>query len=1201
MLIQHRTWIFCLLLISFIVYCRAQDTKENTDFKLAIGLYNDGMYDLAIDQLHNFIATYQSTPQAIEARFYLGLAELKSKKYAEARETFQNFALSYTDNPKAAEAWLNVGKSYEAAGDLHEAGSAYERVKTFYPKSALVPDALLMAGSAYSRNGELDGAKNCFKAILRDYASSKPANKARMSLGEVYAREGQFQSASREIEQSRENASSPEDKAHALFALGILQYQHALYATAESTFTTLLSGKIHNSDELTARYHLGQLCVRKHNYPQAISHFRSFLDGSSKDDTLRPDAWLELGQAYLQTRSYKNASSSFENVSVENGSPALLEEAALGILRASIDGGDMKSARATLQRLSSFPDSKNPKLLISAARDAENMGEFPLAVQLYNRYINRFPDNPSTAKVMLTLAGIYTQRQNNQQRADDLLNRIMEKFPNTPAAPAALREIAENAVSHSEYRKAIGCYHDLLAQYPGIEYADSIKAAETGLLSHRVTSTDSVIQSAIRILGDIADSTPRGSMFYKLGLLYENGLKDFITAKKYYLKSLASDPDPSKRAEVSLHIIRCLEQETWDDRGAMPEATSACDNFLKEYPSSPHTDEVVLTKYTLESSGKDPRQAAVIAKDYLTRFPRLTKRSIITYDLATASLRAGDTATAFSSFSSLLTDSAPGPLCAYAGLNLGRIMATRNQLDSAMGLYRRAMGYTPISPATANALSEIAELSWNTNARSAALGLWERLSDEFGYTTLGQTARERIPDGYLAEGNDTAAIRAARSLMVEEESDPTRESPDPGTLSRLAEAYEKHGDYGKAASIYRTYLLDNPEAPLATNVYLALGSISKSEGEIALAAAYFREASALGMNINASPENADLLFENGQYKEAGRCYITLAMKTDTTRKQYYQSRAVVSALREDDLQEGDRLQKQFRESLSGNPAYLGETEYERGLALYRKQLYAEARKSFERVKDDFGKTRFGPWGWYYLGKISEVLNKPGDAADTYDDILKKFPSSDVVPRILLSLGNMHFNAERYEQAISYYQKIISDSNRAGDTYPYALNNLIEAYESLKLYDAALNATRQYILRYPNDDNILDKKIKIGTLYTRIGYYDQAVQQFQSILAEASNADEPELFYDIGEAYYNKGDYQQAILEFLKVPYATGKSGKVNWTATALYMAGQSYEKLTKFEEAISMYQQIIDRPGIDPTFKASARKEISRVKALINK
>lgn len=60
-----------------------------------------------------------------------------------------------------------------------------------------------------------------------------------------------------------------------------------------------------------------------------------------------------------------------------------------------------------------------------------------------------------------------------------------------------------------------------------------------------------------------------------------------------------------------------------------------------------------------------------------------------------------------------------------------------------------------------------------------------------------------------------------------------------------------------------------------------------------------------------------------------------------------------------------------------------------------------------------------------------------------------------------------------------------------------------------------------------------------------------------------------------------------------------KKGKLDWTATSLYMSGQAYEKMGRSDQAITMYQQILDRPGIDETFKAAARKEIDRVKAIL--
>ena len=62
-----------------------------------------------------------------------------------------------------------------------------------------------------------------------------------------------------------------------------------------------------------------------------------------------------------------------------------------------------------------------------------------------------------------------------------------------------------------------------------------------------------------------------------------------------------------------------------------------------------------------------------------------------------------------------------------------------------------------------------------------------------------------------------------------------------------------------------------------------------------------------------------------------------------------------------------------------------------------------------------------------------------------------------------------------------------------------------------------------------------------------------------------------------------------------------KKGKIDWTANALYMAGQSYEKMGRYEQALGMYRQILERPGIDETYRTAARKEIERVKLALTK
>src|SRR5437667_9765296 len=52
-------WVLGFITLIFVcAYAPAQQSKENSEFKLAVGLFKDGMYDLASDQFKNFISAY---------------------------------------------------------------------------------------------------------------------------------------------------------------------------------------------------------------------------------------------------------------------------------------------------------------------------------------------------------------------------------------------------------------------------------------------------------------------------------------------------------------------------------------------------------------------------------------------------------------------------------------------------------------------------------------------------------------------------------------------------------------------------------------------------------------------------------------------------------------------------------------------------------------------------------------------------------------------------------------------------------------------------------------------------------------------------------------------------------------------------------------------------------------------------------------
>jgi tetratricopeptide (TPR) repeat protein len=223
------------------------------------------------------------------------------------------------------------------------------------------------------------------------------------------------------------------------------------------------------------------------------------------------------------------------------------------------------------------------------------------------------------------------------------------------------------------------------------------------------------------------------------------------------------------------------------------------------------------------------------------------------------------------------------------------------------------------------------------------------------------------------------------------------------------------------------------------------------------------------------------------------------------------------------------------------------------------------------------------------------------AVRIYDSLQQYFSNDPIIPRVRLSLGNAYYSMEQWDAASKEYRRILENEQQSPDLVPLAMSNLIMVYKEMGMYDTALELTRKYIDRFPNDPELIDKKINIGILYQKLGYYDQSVLHLQDLL-EAGNIDlEAELRYYIGDAYFHKGEYQQAILEFLKVPYLVSKRGKMDWISTSYYMAGQSYEKMSKYEQAITMYKQIISRKDTDAQDKIAAQKEIDRVNLVLGK
>ena len=1181
----------------------AQSSKENADFKLALNLYNDKLYDLAAEQLRQFISSFPNTSQGIEAKFYLGMAQMKLRRYDDARLTFQTFALTYQDNPRAPEAWWNVGDSYVATGNNKEAALAYERVKVFHSRSKLAPDALVEASKYFSMAGETEDARRVLRIVLQEYGSSSAALNARARLGQIYFQEGKLNLAQTELKRVIDGDPSPEAKAQSFLILGNIFEALEKWDQAEQNYRDIISQYKTSSALQGAYVSLGKLKSALGEYQEAVTNFKKALEIiMGTDSSLIQQALIGAGDAYGELNDYPNAVTMYEQYLAAFGNRTdvgnVLWKSALNNAKAKRFSKSDQACNRILR--SSTQDLLKRRAQIKLATNSAEQKNFAQAVQYYAQFLDQFPDDQKTDEIIFRIGTTQEHSLNDPRRAIVYYEQLQTRFPRSPLVAEALAGSARCYERLKEYDRAMNAYREIIQKYPASRFRTEAEDHWKKIEVFEAKDKDASLEKLALLVGDVLTSSDKAFVSYRLGEIYFADLKSYEAAATQFQNALKNGIEEKQKASALFNIARAYEYLSWREESFAPQAMHAYREFLQQYPSEARSENAALSLFVLNATSIGSARQAYIAT--LSLYPKFVRRDTLLLIVAELHRAAGVKDSAVATFRTILREFASSPSAESAMAMAVQVYEELGERDSVLAIGRRYRALYPRGRSIATTLLLLARAALATNHYSEAIESLERLKNEYPYFGVNAQSEIDLATAMIAAGNTRDAIQLLTELLDQEDRDPTREEgSDPSIFLALGIAYRTAGNSPAAKQNLTEFLAHKRTGPEAGQAYYELGTIYRAEGSTDLATAYFRQASTAAPSSVASSDIAAMLFESGEYTDAIKQYLHLIQTDSGEAQRGFKARVIIARLRNNELGAADKDVASFSKKYKPTDEESSSFELERGSYFFRKADYTNARKSFEKVESKYDESASAPEAMYWLGKISEVLNKPQDAIKIFQNLQKSYPNAPVMQRVHLSLGNIYFNAEKLDDAIKNYKIIVDNSDADREILPFAMSNLINAYEVAGANDAALNLTRKYIDGYPNNEDTFDKRIKIGILYQRLGYNEQSVLHLQSLLDQAGSDLEGELRYYIGEGYFNKGDFQQAILEFLKVPYLVTKKGKVDWTANALYMSGQSYEKMGRFDQALTMYKQILERSGIDETFKAAARKEIDRVQLVLKK
>jgi tetratricopeptide (TPR) repeat protein len=1207
-----------LSLISFPVL--AQDSKENADFKLAVNLYNDKLYDLALEQFNAFISMYPHTAQGIEAHFYLGLTQSKLGKHDEARFTFQNFALAYSDNSKAPEAWMNAAEEYGAMNNEHEAAMAFERVKTFHPKSKFAPIALSKAADLYEQLGDRENTLRVLRMLTQEYTTAEVLP-ARLRIAEVLLAESRYEQARQECKSVADATNDASLKARGLLFMGQALMGLGKNREAEEAFSTIVNSYKSSSSYYKALFVLGTLKNLSGNTDGAMTAWKSLAEDSAKTPKqLRQDAYIEMAEANNRVRSYPRALSLFERASEIRGgrNGELLYKAGV----AAEQTGDLIKAAQYYSRAfsDSLGNADRRALIIGAFKAAKITKNYGEAVRIVNSYRQQFPSDVNLPRLLVESASIASTELNDPKTGIDFCEWLREHCSTSEWIDDATFVLGQARMKTGNVDGAIEAFEILQRRYPSSEFVSDAQKQIRLMRAFDQRNKDASLQKLALLVGDVIAQKSKGNLAYRLAEIYFFDLKDYTLAAEQYAYALSVDLEETLRPsawfkQAQSYEFLALKEGKTGPRGKeyISKAIALYDSLVTQFPAGELSDQAVVSAFTLrlqltekaedlrtlgtgflsKSSGARGRDAALLSLGDSYYFAKNYESAILIYKLLLDKY----------------SDRESAPSASYhLGMSLDGIM----EKDSARKVLDRFLLSNPNHPSSALAAAYLAKAAADSAQLAKALGFYDLLEKRYFYSPLNANSDIQRADAYFIAKDFKNAFEWYERGWKRMQSDFFTVTGDPtverSIIFKLGVCSDKIGDREAAKKWYADYVTRDQATERAGQAYYALANIAKAENNIGVATSYLQNVSRIaaktgGQGTSVALETAEMLFQNEKYSDAIAKYTEAGSQTNTdSLKLYIQSRIIVSYFRLDNVKEADKRAVEFVKAYSAVAfTYAAEFEFERGKYQVRKEDFAKAKERFDNVILSYRHARIVPEALYWIARVYELDQKLPQAVQVYDSLLRNFPGDAILPRVRLSLGNAYYSLEQWDNASKQYRSILDNEPLSPELVPFAMSNLIMTYKEMELFDGALELTRKYIDRFPNDPDLIDKKIDMGVLYQKLGYYDQSILQLQSLI-EAGNTDlEAELRYYIGEAYYYKGEFQQAILEFLKVPYLVTKRGKIDWISTSYYMAGQSYEKMSKYDQAMTMYKQILDRKDTDTQFKSAAQKEIDRVKVILKK
>lgn len=754
---------------------------EEQDYAFAYGLFKDGLFQLAEEQLSKFLETYPGSARRMDVLYLRGECYFHQGLHDRAAREFEIFLSEYPRGRLSDDAHVRLGETYLK---LRKSADAIEQFKTVLDRfgaSELAGEAAYWIGEAYSRMGDWDNAIKYYALSFEGYPIGRLRDYAAYSTGWAYQKKGIFSSA---IEWYRRVIREfPQSGLRALAGIRIAEC-HFTQKEYRKTIDELQNVKdltTQKEERGEVEYLIAESYYHLQEYDTARKRYSEFLS-TFPDHRLKRDVEYSLAWTFLKEKNFGQALEAFTRLADNDDhvAHAALYRAAVTLQMM----GRVDSARATFLDV----QKKNPA------------GEFA--------------DNA------LFDAGLIFFDQKRPGEAKVLFHQLISNYPNSDVIADGFRMYGECLLAESQFDEARQAFERALTS-PNPSFDTKVGSAfKIAWIYYKQRN----LEQAAASFADFVENYPEHpyaseATFWLAESEYHLGR--YAAARANYEK-VAALPRHEKREEALYGAAWSLYK--MDEFGR---AITAFERLLSIFPNGRFAFEARLRIADCAFFLKEYRQAASSYRTLIRTHPKHEMLDYVNYQLGQTLYRAGDEDQAMEQFRSLIKAFPKSTYADDAQYMLGWIWFQSKEYREAIKEFEKVISAYPSSELVARASYSIGDAYYNLKQYAQAERAYRNVLQKYPDSPFVVDAISGVQFCLVAQGRSQDALKVIDDYVKQ----------NPGSVAaqnlylRKGDLLLSQKDYPGAVKEYQSFIDRYPTSDLVPTALYSIGKALQAQGD----------------------------------------------------------------------------------------------------------------------------------------------------------------------------------------------------------------------------------------------------------------------------------------------------------------------------------------------------------------------------------